>query len=115
MDEAIQFLEAMGLSCRHVSTPDSTLLVVYAGQLQDPEAFVDAPAFTMFITFQMNSNWSAVNGNRDGQLSKLAGTILVPKAFIPSWGLAVLRGGTTRIGCQVPCVSGSVFYAWRCL
>ena len=38
VDEAIQFLEAMGLSCRHVSTPDSTLLVVYAGQLQDPRS-----------------------------------------------------------------------------
>ena len=116
VDEAIQFLEAMGLSCRHVSTPDSTLLVVYAGQLKDPRSVRRCPGVS--DVHHISDEFKLVSSQwKQGRSTvKIGGNDFGPKSFHSIMGPCSVEGPEQLESiCQVPCISGSVFYAWRCL
>lgn len=92
VDEAIQFLEAMGLSCRHVSTPDSTLLVVYAGQLQDPRSVRRCPG--VYDVHHISDEFKLVSSQwKQGRSTvKIGGNDFGPKSFHSIMGPCSVEG-----------------------
>ena len=109
-----------------MSTPDSTLLVVYAGQLQDPRSVRRCPGVYDVHHISDEFKLVSVNGNRDGQLSKLAERFWSQKLsfhhgpcsvegeeqlesvakFLVSQGVSFMRGGVFNLAAALTHLEG---------